>query len=226
MNEATRADRLQTIGSAAAGLAHDLNNQLTLIVNHLDAQNLDGVRAATRQCSELVEALMAYGKGTPPHICAIRPGAFLREFIASLCLPPEILLVKSIMPNLPQIWADPVGLRRALYNLILNSCQAMNYQGVIRFSAAPMIIQVRDSGPGIPPDLARRVFEPFFTTKTGSGTGLGLAVVRETMRQCGGSVQLDPACSVGARFTLRFRRPDGKKPPTDLLADLLTRLPA
>jgi len=215
MHAHTRAERLQTIGSAAAGLAHDLNNQLTLIVNHLEAQDLEAARAATRQCSDLVDALLTYSKGTVPDLCPIRPNTFLREFLDSLRLPPEILLVRSVLPNLPCIWADPVALRRALYNLILNSCEAMNYRGIVKVSASPMVIQVRDSGPGIPPEIARRAFEPFFTTKGDAGTGLGLAVVRETMRQCGGTVQLDPACKVGARFTLRFRRPDGKEPPAD-----------
>lgn len=223
MQAYTRAERLQTIGSAAAGLAHDLNNQLTLIVNHLEAQDLEAARAATRQCSLLVEALMIYSKGSVPDARAILPGSFLREFLDSLSLPPEVLLVRSVMPNLPRIWADPVALRRSLNNLILNSCEAMNYRGIIKVSATPMVIQVRDSGPGIAPEIARRVFEPFFTTRSDTGTGLGLAVVRETMRQCGGSVQLDPACKLGARFILRFRRPDGKKPPADWPVDLLTR---
>lgn len=207
MTQDTRAERLQTIGSAAAGLAHDLNNQLTLIVNHLDSQDLAGARAATRQCSELVAALLDYGTGGTPHAEAVRPGPFLREFFAGLRLPPDIRLMPYIGPYLPRIWADPVGLHRALYNLIVNSCHAMNYRGIIRVKATPLEISVQDTGPGIAPDLARHIFEPFFTTRGEQGTGLGLAIVRETMRQCEGSVTLDPDCQIGARFTLRFRKP-------------------
>ena len=207
MTQTTRAERLEMIGSAAAGLAHDLNNHLTLIVNHLDAEDLEGARAATRQCSDLVASVLAWGRGTPPHACAIKPGPFLRELCKGLRLPPGIFLSHSIMPCVAPIWADPVGLTRALHNLIANACQAMDNIGIIRIKATDFAIEVRDSGPGIPPDLARRVFEPFFTTRGETGTGLGLAIVRETMRQCGGSVELDPACQVGARFTMRFRKP-------------------
>lgn len=195
------------IGSAAAGLAHDLNNQLTLIVNHLDAEDLEGARAATRQCAGLVASVLSWGRGFPSEARAIKPGPFLREFCKGLRLPPGVFLSPAIMPYLPPIWADPVGLTRALHNLIANSCQAMRNVGIIRIKATDLAIEVRDSGPGIPPDLARRVFEPFFTTRGDAGTGLGLAIVRETMRQCGGSVELDPACKAGARFTLRFRKP-------------------
>jgi two-component system cell cycle sensor histidine kinase/response regulator CckA len=207
MTQATRAERLELIGSAAAGLAHDLNNQLTLIVNHLDAKDLDGARAAAQQCAELVEAVLEWGRGNPPQACAIKPGPFLRQYCARLRLPPGVFLTPAIMPYLPSIWADPVGLTRALNNLISNSCQAMGNVGIIRIRATDLAIEVRDSGPGIPPDVARRAFEPFFTTRGEHGTGLGLAIVRETMRQCGGSVELDTACNIGARFTLRFRKP-------------------
>jgi signal transduction histidine kinase len=205
--EATRleATRLEAIGSAAAGIAHDINNQLTLIVNHLAVADTERAQEAVRRCSQLTAGLLSYCKGEAAAPGPVDPGSFLRKFTRELCLPEGITLVLKVPAALPAIVAEPVAAMRALSNLVSNACAAMEGAGTLWITAAPGTIEVRDSGPGIPNGCARQIFEPFFSTKGSKGTGLGLAIVRETMRQQGGMVSVQSAAGKGAAFVLRFR---------------------
>ena len=204
-NAPSHTERLETIGSAAAGIAHDINNQLTLIVNHLSLPDLDGARQAAERCSELTASLLTYCKGERVAPSPLDLAAFLRNYLAETRLPEGVELVPDIPPSLPAIAADPLALTRALTNLVLNACAAMNGMGQLRITATPGAIEVSDSGPGISVENRKRIFEPFFTTKGAHGTGLGLSIVREIMRQHGGSVTEFSEPGRGARFTLRFR---------------------
>lgn len=197
--------RLEKLGSAAAGIAHDINNQLHLIVNHLAVTDIDGANRAARRCSALTENLLAFCKGEPVELNAVDPGEFLLDFVDQLELPEGIEVRLQLAPSLPSILADPFSLHRALTNLISNACDALKGEGLIRITASPRAIAVSDSGPGMAEDVILRVFEPFFTTKGDHGTGLGLSIVRDLMYQQGGSVSVHSAAGHGAQFTLRFR---------------------
>lgn len=200
-----KASRLEIIGSAAAGIAHDINNQLTMIVNHLACADVESARAAVSRCSALTGSLLSYCRGEPVAISAVNPALLLRRFAAQLRLPAGVELLLRIPSTLPAIEANPLAVRRALTNLISNACAAMNDHGTLRITAGAGEIEVSDSGPGIPPEHRKEIFAPFFTTKTGHGTGLGLAIVRELMRQQGGSVSVHSEPGCGAQFTLHFR---------------------
>jgi len=197
--------RLEIIGFTAAGIAHDINNQLTLIVNHLSRADTAGAKAAVDRCSALTASLLAYSRGDDVALSAINPAVFLRRFAAELRLPRTIDFILNIPAGLPAIAANALALTRALTNLVSNACSAMEGSGTLRITATPGAIEVSDSGPGIPADCARQIFDPFFTTKGANGTGLGLSIVRELMRQQGGSVTLRSEPGHGARFTLHFR---------------------
>jgi signal transduction histidine kinase len=197
--------RLESIGSAAAGIAHDINNQLTLIVNHLAVADTARAQEAVRRCSQLTEGLLSYCKGETAAPGPSDPASFLRKFAEELCLPEGIVLILEIPAGLPAVIAEPVGTMRALSNLVSNACAAMQGDGTLWITAAPGTIEVRDSGPGIPNGCARQIFEPFFTTRGAKGTGLGLAIVREMMRRQGGAVSVQSAPGKGAHFVLRFR---------------------
>lgn len=214
----------ETLGAAAAGIAHDLNNQLTLIVNHLSFQNSQGpnlsphdiasAMVAVDRCSALTACLLAAGRGEGLQLSPLDPTEFLRDFTAGLRLPEGVRLFLNIPTALPAIAANAVAVSRALYNLISNACAAMQNNGIVRISASKQSIEIADSGPGIPPEFSQRVFEPFFTsrlltsqaaTHDNQCTGLGLSIVREIMNQHSGSVTLNSEPGRGARFTLRFR---------------------
>lgn len=202
---AMNSSRLEMIGSAAAGIAHDINNQLHLIVNHLALPDLEGAHRAAERCSALTANLLAYCKGDPIEICSTSPASFLRHFVTQLRLPEGIDLELQVPALLPPIAADPLALSRALTNLISNACEAMDGHGTLRITASPRAIEVADSGEGIPAERVKQIFEPFFTTKGRLGTGLGLSIVRELMRQQGGCVTVNSEPGRGAQFTLRFR---------------------
>lgn len=200
-----KTSRLEIIGSAAAGIAHDINNQLTIIVNHLSSADVNSAKAAVARCSALTSSLLSYCRGEPLSLEAIDPALLLRRFSSQLRLPEGIDLVLNVPDALPAIEANSFALKRALTNLISNACAAMEDHGILRISATPGEIEVSDSGPGIPAENKKEIFAPFFTTKGSKGTGLGLPIVRELMRQQGGSVCVHSELGHGAQFTLRFR---------------------
>ncbi|MDP9170541.1 MAG: ATP-binding protein [Acidobacteriota bacterium] len=205
MQTQTAVSRLETIGSAAAGIAHDLNNQLTLVLNYLDVSDVAGARAAAGRCCNLTSTLLAYSHEKKPTLQPLDPIAFVRNFLAELKSPAGVRIVVNTPESLPDIAADPLALHRLLTNLISNATSAMQGSGTLRIILRPGIISVEDTGPGIPPQNLALVFNAFFTTKGSSGTGLGLAIVRDVMRQHGGSVSVESKVGEGSRFRLKFR---------------------
>ena len=216
--------RLEIIGSAAAGIAHDINNQLTLIVNHLSFADVQGAQAAVDRCSALTASLLSYCKGEAVKIGPVDPIAFLRHFTTQLCLPNEVEVTLGTPASLPAIMANPLALTRVLTNLVSNACAAMNDSGRLRIAAAPGVIEVSDSGPGIPVESKMKIFEPFFSTKGGTSTGLGLSIVRELMRQQGGFATVLSDAGEGARFALHFRQAPAI--PTEPSPETATESPA
>jgi signal transduction histidine kinase len=112
--------------------------------------------------------------------------------------------------GLPLLAADPGQLEQVLINLVLNALDATPPGGEVEIDARPVAahgrpgvaVSVRDTGPGIPPELLPRVFEPFFTTKpAGRGTGLGLAICRDIVRAHGGELTVDTRGTGGAMLT-------------------------
>ena len=200
-----KTSRLEIIGSAAAGIAHDINNQLTMIVNHLSTADVESANAAVARCSALTSSLLSYCRGEPLQLSAVDPAGLLRQFAQQVRLPLGIALELNVPTGLPAIEANSFAVKRALTNLVSNACAAMEDRGTLRITAKPGEIEVSDTGPGVPAEHRKEIFAPFFTTKGNKGTGLGLSIVRELMRQQGGSVCLHSEPGHGAQFTLRFR---------------------
>jgi signal transduction histidine kinase len=114
----------------------------------------------------------------------------------------------EVPPDLPEVLADPVLLRQAFLNLCVNAVQAMQpgpgrLAVTARRDGRDVVVDFRDSGPGMDAETQRRVFEPFFTTKA-SGTGLGLAIVRQSAEAHGGSVSVESRPGEGATFRVRL----------------------
>ena len=112
-------------------------------------------------------------------------------------------------PTLRDIVTDPGLLRQIVVNLVSNAIDAVDKNGRIEIAARPIaedvLISVRDTGHGIPPDDLRRIFEPFYTTKgRGKGTGLGLAICRQLTAALGGAISVESAPGQGSTFTVRL----------------------
>ena len=200
----TSGNRLEMLGSAAAGIAHEINNQLTLILNYIETMDLEGASAAASRCTALTASMLSCSRGESLVLRPVGITTFLRDFAEQLCLPENVQLIVDLPESLPEIRADPVALRRALTCLVSNAFEAMNGAGSLRIAASPRTIEVGDTGPGIALTDHRQIFEPFFTTKVSPGAGLGLAIVREIMLRHGGAVSVKSGPGHGARFTLRF----------------------
>jgi signal transduction histidine kinase len=197
-----RQSRLEMIGSAAAGIAHDLNNQFTLILNHLALSDFASAHDAVSRCVALTSGLLVWCRGESAPLKPIDLAAAVRGFAAHAGIPEQIRLNIEIAEGLSPVLGDETGIERALDNLFRNACTAMRASGKVRIVVRPGEIDVEDSGPGISPENLQRIFEPFFSTR---GSGLGLAIVRDIMRRHGGSVTVQSTPGAGARFTLRFR---------------------
>jgi two-component system sensor histidine kinase HydH len=128
------------------------------------------------------------------HVCnLLRPEAAARQ----------IQLTTEVQSDLPAIRADSVRLTQALMNLVINSMQAVERSGRINVSAnlveAAVLIQVTDSGPGVPPEKLASIFDPYFTTKT-EGSGLGLWIAQQIITAHGGRIQACNGPDGGALF--------------------------
>jgi len=199
-----RNRKLQYLGAAAAGIAHDLNNELMLVVNYLEAGNRNETRAAAERCVALTGSILEFCREQSVSTGDVDAANFLRQFCQNLQLPGGVHLELDTVAA-PPIQADTLALRRVISNLVRNACDAMRGVGTLRLTSGPDGLTVVDSGPGVQPELARKIFQPFFSTKGGRGSGLGLATVHELMRLQGGSVTLLPARNGGACFLLRFQ---------------------
>lgn len=142
-------------------------------------------------------------KSVLDHVCELlRPEAALREI--------EILAQTS--EHLPPLVADGAQLTQALVNLVINAIQAIGSRGrvEIRAQVDPLnelqIIEVQDSGPGVPPEKQSTIFEPFFTTRP-EGSGLGLWIVQQILAAHNGSITVGTAVGGGAVFTLKLPLP-------------------
>lgn len=199
-----RQSRLELLGRSAAGIAHDLNNQFTLILNHLALENVEPAREAVLRCVLLTSGLLAYCRGEYAPLRPTRLAAAVFNYAKHAGIPAGVKLVLDIGIDAATVPGDETSIERALDNLVRNASKAMNGAGSISIAVRGATIEVQDSGPGIAPENLHRIFEPFFST---GGHGLGLAIVRDIMRQHGGSVTVSSQPGHGAKFTLHFRTP-------------------
>ena len=131
----------------------------------------------------------------------------------------SVQVVLEIDPDLPLISADPNRLNQILVNLIINAVDAMEGKGTLtlrtyqRPSGKKAVLEVSDTGVGIPPENISKIFEPFFTTKeVGKGTGLGLSTVYGIVQEHGGTIEVRSEVGQGTTFILEFPLEDAQSP--------------
>ncbi|MGC8853441.1 MAG: VacB/RNase II family 3'-5' exoribonuclease, partial [Halothiobacillaceae bacterium] len=193
------AEKMASLGKLAAGVAHQLNNplggitlyaQLMLEEYALDEaaeSDLRRILDDAERCRNTIRELLEFARQTRQEIRlndlnhALSQTLFLLE---NQSLFHNIEIVKELDPSLPKVPSDVQQLNHVFMNIILNAAEAMEGQGQLRVRTSRSedgryaVIQISDTGPGIPEDVLPHIFEPFFTTKEeGKGTGLGLSLV-------------------------------------------------
>ncbi|MBK8791897.1 MAG: hypothetical protein IPN59_01870 [Holophaga sp.] len=223
-----RNQRMNIMATLGAGLAHDLNNLLSVIVMTTDLleeetqagqapkpRDLSALRNASTQASDLVKKLMAFGRRaeSESHLFDLRERiqgiAKLLEKLAT----PAVRVEWEHDPNPLYLELDPMHIEQILVNLVANARDAMPTGGRIRIrtrlhqgpEGSLAELAVSDSGTGIPEEHRGQLFDAFFTTKEpGKGTGLGLASVKAIADECLATITVESVVSLGTTFTLRF----------------------
>jgi PAS domain S-box-containing protein len=209
---------LARVGQMAAVVAHEVRNPLAGIKGAMqilisrrtpDDREVTVMRDIVGRIdalSELINDLMVFARPRTPRLTIVELRPLVQDAIATVHRDPagESIDV-SLSGGDVSVNADTEMIRATLLNLMLNAAQAMNGRGRIDVALTRhgdlACIQVRDNGPGIPPELREQVFEPFFTTKARGG-GLGLPIARRVAELHGGTLTLEPGESGGTVATL------------------------
>ena len=220
--EVRQADKLKAVSILAAGMAHEIRNPLSSIKTFAEFLPERGTdpefqrtfhRIVTDQVNridQIVRQLMNFAKPASTSLQPVRVTNVLDDtlnFLSSDCLKRRVQVHKIFDTDEP-IQADSQQLHQVFLNLLLNSLEAMDAQGgqlavATARNNGHLHVTIEDTGPGIPKEQLERVFEPFYTTKA-SGTGLGLCVVRDIMKEHRGAITIDSIPGCGTTVTLKF----------------------
>ncbi len=228
------SQRRETIGTLASGVAHDVNNQLTVALGQLDptieelgaghplAGELALAREALLRCAETTKALLSYSRaGGTSAAKVVDLNRMLRGVAVLLgrVLGGRITLVLDLAPDLPRVAGVRVQLEQVVVNLVINARDAMPEGGTLTLRTAIAAdgmarLSVSDTGVGMSAEVKPHIFEPYFTTKAeGLGTGLGLAMVYGIVRSHGGRIEVESAPGLGTTFVVDLPSTSAKVVP-------------
>jgi PAS domain S-box-containing protein len=215
-----QAQRVESLGTLASGIAHDLNNVLTPILMAASALRsglpdparadlLKAVEDSARRGAALVQQVLSFARGVEGDYQAVSLADVVR--LMRDTVPRGIDIQTDVADTLPAVLGDTTQLHQVLLNLVLNARDAMPGGGRLTITAEvvdngqAVCLAVTDTGTGIPLDLQDRIFDPFFTTKpTGYGSGLGLSTVASLVRGHGGRVAVESAPGQGTTFRIHL----------------------
>jgi two-component system, cell cycle sensor histidine kinase and response regulator CckA len=226
------AQKVEAIGQVAGGVAHDFNNLLSVISSCIEPllkgsaspeherELLMEIRQAVDGASSLTRQLLAFARRDVTARKVLDLNELVRETERMLrrVLREDVELQTDLARERAMVRVDPGLFQSAIVNLAVNARDAMPKGGELGIKTRIevtadggrwVVLEVKDKGAGMTPEVRARIFEPFYTTK-GGGTGLGLAVVREIVHQNGG--RIDVASAPGAGSTFRIEVPAHAEP--------------
>jgi len=220
-NQLIESARLAGLGTLAAGVAHEVNNPLCIIIgftqallretprDHRNYEELKIIELEAARCEKVVKDLLAYA----------RPGRLERAYAQiteimhnSVSLIRHLIKQKNIVVrelydnNIPDILMDGQKMQQVIVNLLMNAIHAIPSDGKITLEiqhiANEIAIHVRDSGIGMTEEQVARIFDPFYTTKAGEGTGLGLSISQSIIKEHDGRIEVKSQEGLGTTFSI------------------------
>ncbi len=227
-----RSQRLESIGTLAGGIAHDLNNVLAPVLMSVellqmklhDQQSqrvLQTLENNVKRGANLLKQILSFARGIEGKRTIVQVRHLTQEIeqIINQTFPKSITCHVDLSENLWCVFANPTQLYQVLMNLVVNARDAMPEGGILKITVENVVIDqnihaqpgsyiaisVMDTGIGIPPEIQERIFEPFFTTKDlGKGTGLGLSTTLGIIKNHRGFVSVDSEIGKGTQFKVYF----------------------
>jgi two-component system, NtrC family, sensor kinase len=225
------AGKLASLGELAAGIAHEINNPVAVMVEEAGwirdivededltkdenveelKRCLSKIQTQGRRCKDITHKLLSFARKTDHALKEVQLNELVEEVIGlseQRAFHSNVKIDRSLQEDLPIVRVSPSEIQQVLLNLFNNSLDAMDTRGgVIRVSSRASgdyaLIEMSDNGPGIPEANLQRIFDPFFTTKpVGKGTGLGLSICYGIIKKIGGQITVTSTEGQGTTFTV------------------------
>ena len=229
-----QSSKMAALGKLAAGVAHEVNNPLTLIREGAGwlkdlledehpgkmesygefKKGLDMIEHHVDRAKEVTHRMLGFGRRMEPvqeHVDLNAVAEQTLKFLDQEALHRSIVIERDFKEGLPPVTTDMSQLQQVILNVVDNAVDAVDRNGSIRVitgldeGGKEVFLSVVDSGPGMPHEVMQKIFDPFYTTKSvGEGTGLGLAICYSIMEKLGGRIDVESQPGMGSVFTIRI----------------------